>query len=327
MHHFLKSILPILLLALFMSCQPAPKPVELTVAGYQVKLDISEGRAPNDQTLKAISDEISSKAALLDPMTGDVLGKLNQTEPGEIVPCGDTLDALDELLEDTRSCYGAFDPTLQILWDVYDFSAGGRWVDDTELADALQWVDYHQVEIDREGILRKNDTVRIGFGPTLPGAITDWMLGEISDGTNSGMLTVGQCIALWGDRTEYTLDFKYPLDSETPAPQITVGHLKIQPGDFLAAIDDDEGYFFAHGQQFHMILSPITGRPEQWVRAAVVISRKSCLQASVYAYALMTMGPDRGREFLEESDNIEGLILTREHDVIASSGLADRFWR
>jgi thiamine biosynthesis lipoprotein len=315
------------------SCQPVPKPVELTVGGYDVTVETSGGHAFGPAALEEIVQGFSGRITELDPERGDILGKLNQTVPGEIIPCGDTLDTLDELLEDTRSCYGAFDPTLQILWDVYDFGsggrwvAGGRWVDDAELADALQWVDYHQVEIDRGGILRKNDTVRLGFGPSLPGAIADWLLGEISDGTSSGMITVDQCTAVWGNRDNYTLDFIYPLESQIKDIQLTVGHLKIQPGDCVAALDDDEGYFFAHGQRFHMILSPITGRPEQWVRAAVVISRKSCLQASVYAYALMAMGPDRGKEFLEEADNIEGLILTRNFEVIASSGLADRFWR
>ena len=147
-------------------------------------------------------------------------------------------------------------------------------------------------------------------------------------GWKGGRLEAGNCMTIWGSAIkEYTYDVKYPLgEVDESVPQLTIGHIKLRPGDYLAALDDSEGAFFAHGEVYHMVLDPRTGKPERSVRAAVVVSRDSCLQASIYAYGIMVMGLDRGMEFLDETDGVEGLILTEDHELHASGGLGDRFW-
>jgi thiamine biosynthesis lipoprotein ApbE len=312
-------------------CNPyAPKSASFVVGAYTVTVDGPRNQVPNDETLQRISQELSSRLAMLDPATGEVLGRLNDSEPGEIIPAGPVSTTLEEVLSCTTNCFGAFDPTLQILWDVYDFADGGRYVSDQELADAIRWVDFRQVEMDRDGILRKTENTRMGLGPTLPGAVADWSKAALGGGGMvSGRVQVGQCVVLWGAQTQdYVYDVKYPLDQiAKDETQLTIGHLKLKPGESLAAIDDDEGFFFAHGERYHRVLNPLDGRPEGSVRAAVVVCEESCLQAAIYAYALMVMGLDRGMQFLDETDGVEGLILTEDHQLHASGGLSDRFWR
>jgi len=271
----------------------------------------------------------------IDPVDGDVLGRLNNSEVGEVVPCGDVYDSISSLLAYTDECYGAYDPTLQILWDVYDFENGGRYVSDYELADALQWVGYNEVEIEENGILRKGENVRFGFGPVITGAIVDWAVGNMTEsGIEDYAVSCGHCATIHGDVEGRRWDafslqqIQYPLDKLTDdAYQQPIGTIRLQPDEYIAAIDDDEKYFFAHGDQYHQVIDPIMGVPTRNVLMVVVVSDESCLQASVFAYAVMVMGVERGLEFLDDTDGVEGLIYSEPGEVHVSGGLGDRFWR
>ena len=76
-----------------------------------------------------------------------------------------------------------------------------------------------------------------------------------------------------------------------------------------------------------MILDPSTGRPQELVREAIVVSDDSSLQASIYAYAIMVMGLDKGIKFLDQTQGVSGLILTGDHRADVSGKIANRFWR
>jgi len=320
------------LIVLPASCvPPQPKNLVWTIEDYPVTVTIEPGQKITPDAESGILDELKDRAGMLDPAEGDVLGRLNLSDQGEVVPAGRVSETLTKLLQYSRECFGAFDPTVQVLWDVYDFNHGGRRVTDAEIADALQWVDYKLVEMDRGGILRKGENVRVGLGPTMPGAIADWASDLARrEGIERGKVNAGQCVKVWGevDDKSRVYEFRYPLDKRLSDEfQPTVGFVKLDTGESLAALDDDEGYFFAGGEQFHMVLSPLTGKPVRDISAVVIVSKESCLQASVFAYAVMVMGLDRGLEFLDETEGVEGLILTHDGKVHASGGLGDKFWR
>jgi len=298
----------------------------------RLEIEFHGKRAAKDmQSLGISTESLVERIELVDPVEGDVLGRLNDSEVGELVPAGPVADTLSDLLSYSGQCFGAFDPTLQILWDVYDFELGGRRVRQGEVEDALTWVDYSLVEMDGDSILRKREHVRAGFGPTLPGAVVDWVAQMVERNELSGVsVAVNGSFNYLGERgnESHVYELRYPIDAESAdVLQLTLGHLRLEPGEYLAALDDDEKRFIAGGEMQHMILDPISGRPVRSVRAALVVSKESCLQASVFAYAVMVMGPDRGLEFLDEMDGVEGLLVTEEHDVRVSGGLGDRFWR
>ncbi len=287
------------------------------------------GRSPVHHAV--VSDQLNARLDLADPHDGRILGQLNDSEVGEVISAEPIADTISNLLRYSEECYGAFDPTVQILWDVYEFDSGGRRVQNEEIIDALQWVNRDLVEMDGTCIFRKGEHVRVGFGPTLPGAIVDWTL-EVAERTGmvDFLVRAGQCMAVVGEMDDEArvYEFMYPLDKPAEDnPQLTMGYIRLAPGEYLAAMDDDEKFFFAGGNRYHMILNPITGRPTDDLRAAIVVSRESCLQAAVFACAVMVMGEERGPEFLDETEGVEGLVLTADHEVIVSSGLGDRFWR
>ncbi len=317
---------PAIFLLLLLSCSP-PKPVQLSVDDWPVEVSVSSRNASVETAIQDATDRVQAVVDSLKPHDGQILGTLNASDPGELIEMGEVSDILINCLAYTDQCFGAFDPTLQILWDVYDFDFGGRFVSDSELREALLFVDYKMLEIDDGSILRKGENIRMGFGPTIGGVIVDLLHDELNkEQLEWELIRVGHNVV--SNTDDHTFDFNYPLDKVTDdALQLNFGHIRLAPGEFLSAIDQDEKFFFARGNYYHQLLSPVDGRPVDELRAALVVSGESCLQASIFAYAVMIMGEERGIEFLDETEGVEGLVLTEDHDVIVSGGLGERFWR
>ncbi|MCX6647624.1 MAG: FAD:protein FMN transferase [bacterium] len=328
MKTLLDNLLPAFcLLILFgISCKP-PAPIETSVNDLGVSILQPAGKKSSVEVINAVLDRVKPKIDALNPLDGDVLGDLNDSEVGELIPMGDVSVVLTECMKYTADCYGAFDATLQILWDVYDFKLGGRFVSDAELAEALPLVDYSKIEIDDGSILRMAENVRMGFGPTISGAVVDLVIDEMnSEGFEWDTIKVGDCEAV---STETTYDFYYPLNeaSSDESDLSLMGHIRLSPGEFIAAIDDDELFFFSHGNYYHEVIEPIQGKPVEGVKAAVVVCSESGLQASIFAYAVMVMGEERGIEFLNETEGVEGLVLLEGGRIVVSGGLEDKYWR
>jgi len=301
-----------------------------TLGGYDAWVTSND-----DQDLDLARFETATEATgvlwgNLKPHESGFLAGLNDSEAGEVIHLSNEGAFVKSLFEYSDQCYGAFDPTLQILWDVYDFDLGGRYVSDEELSDALELVDSSLIEITDESILRKDENARMGFGPTMQGALTDGYVIAFteSDYSYSRIHVDHSLYYSTLNETDWDYEFKYPLDAVGPDEiQLDFGTIRLIPGDYLAAMDNDENGFFAHGNFYHMVLSPVDGRPVDGIKCAIVVSRESCLQASVFSYALMVMGVDRGMEFLDEMEGVEGLMLTDDDEILVSGGLADRFWR
>lgn len=323
--HGIKILGFIAMIVVFVSCRP-PAPLETSINDQPVSILLPSGDKANAEVIYDVIERVESRVDALDTHEGSVLGALNSSEVGEIIEMGDVSGILTDCFEYSEQCYGAFDPTLQILWDVYDFELGGRYVSDSELEEALLLVDSGFIEITDDGILRKEEDVRMGFGPTIGGAIVDLMVEEMdSVDLEWEVLSVGENMAV---RKETVYDFFYPFDERTDEPSMyLLGHVRLQPGEFLSVLDQDVNYFFSHGDYFHQVVDPIYGKPVDEVRAAVVVTGESGLQASIFAYAVMVMGEERGIEFLNETDGVAGLVLLDDARVVVSGGLEERFWR
>jgi len=328
----------VLVVAALSCSRPAVEKIsEFDIDGIHVRANLPRNSVLTIDQTEKISGQVSNIIRALNPVDGDVLGKLNDSVVGEMIPTAPVANVINQAVKSSYDSYGAFDPTLQILWDVYDFELGGRYVSVAELADALRWVDYRRVELYEDKILRKGENVRFGLGPALSGALLDILMAEFGaeniaiDDVSVGGTGIGKsaeaCLSA-SEENPAVFDFVYPIEQPAQdAPQSVFGHVRLNPGEFAFALDDDENFFYTHGSRYHMVLDPLTGLPTDEVRAVLIVSKISCTHAATMAYAVMVMGKIRGLEYFDENSDIEGIILLDEGEVNVSSGLGDRFWR
>jgi len=335
------SIVIILVLLIFQnsSCTRVvdEKITEFDYQGTRVLINLEGNSTLSQEQFDEISADVSEITEVLHPVDGKVLGDFNINYSGGAVPTSPVTEIIEQALKSSYETYGAFDPTLQILWDVYDFELDGRFVSEGELADALQWVDYTKVEFLDDEILKSDENYRFGLGPTSTGALIDIFAQEFQvwnidldwisiGGTGDGAAAVA-CLNS-DEENPFVFDVVYPVVRiSEDLMQPVFGHIQLESGEFVAVIDDDRKAFFAHGNRYHMVLDPLTGKPTDEIREVVVVSKISCMHASTMAYAVMVMGKIRGLEYIEENAEIEGVMVLDEGVVHVSGGLEDRFWR
>lgn len=86
-----------------------------------------------------------------------------------------------------------------------------------------------------------------------------------------------------------------------------------------------ERKFEKDGKLYHHILSPFNGYPVDNDLASVTIVTKESINADSLSTATFSLGLNKGLEFLESMDGVEGIFVTKEKKVYITEGLKDTF--
>ena len=77
--------------------------------------------------------------------------------------------------------------------------------------------------------------------------------------------------------------------------------------------------YFDDDKKFHHIVDPRTGYSATELISVTIITGKA-VDADAIATAVFVLGPDEGLEFIEKFTDVEGLLITKEKEIIKSSG-------
>lgn len=91
----------------------------------------------------------------------------------------------------------------------------------------------------------------------------------------------------------------------------------------IATSGDYESYFEIGGRRYHHLLDPRTGMPAFGTRSVSAIA-KDAASADAYATAIFVLGPERGLALVEQTPDLEVVIVDANNQVIVSTGLDDR---
>ncbi len=78
-----------------------------------------------------------------------------------------------------------------------------------------------------------------------------------------------------------------------------------------------------HGRIMHHLLDPRTGEPAQTDAVSVTVVADRTVLAEVYAKVALILGVERGLDYLNQIDGIEGLIYTANSKIVTTTGLED----
>ncbi|MYK69464.1 MAG: FAD:protein FMN transferase, partial [Gammaproteobacteria bacterium] len=105
---------------------------------------------------------------------------------------------------------------------------------------------------------------------------------------------------------------EHPREPGTMLGTIEVRHQGVATsGDYMRTYTAD--------LRHHHIVDPRTGASPGHASAATVVAR-SAMDADALATAAMVLGPVHGIELLERLDGAEGLIVTKDLDLVRSAG-------
>jgi thiamine biosynthesis lipoprotein len=230
----------------------------------------------------------------------------------------------DDLLANIRkSAYygelssGAFDITVQPILDLYkeSFEVNKRPPTDDEVKNELEKVDYSEIEA-------SDDRVSIGPGQkiTLGGVAKGYAVDKVIElikakGIENALVNAGGDIRTIGKKAgsiEWTIALANPRDKKE---YITI----IRMSDKAVVTSGDYERYFDDDMKFHHIVNPLTGYSADELISVTIVA-ENAFDADAISTSVFVMGPEKGLELIEGLDNVEGLLITSEKEIIKSSG-------
>ena len=187
---------------------------------------------------------------------------------------------------------------------------------ETDVMHARSLVGYRRVRLDAAGIAFARPGMSVSLDGIAKGYVLDRVVAQVTAAGAAGVLGRRGWGRLAGEGevagTGWPVGVEHPREPGTMLGTIEVRHQGVATsGDYMRAYTDD--------LRHHHIVDPRTGASPGHTSAATVVA-PSAMDADALATAAMVLGPVHGIELLERVDGAEGIIVTRELDLVRSSG-------
>ena len=213
---------------------------------------------------------------------------------------------------------GAFDPTFNAFWGLYNFKAGAqREPSLEEINERLPLVNYKNVELDanNQTVFLKKPGMKLGLGGIGQGYGVDKIVKKLKTRYKSGYVDGSGDTYFWGKKPNgelWTTAVRNPLDK-------TKDVIRIYGTDFaITTAGDDEKFFMVGDRRVHHILDPKTGRPANLVRQVTVIA-PTATEADALDTASFVLGTKEGKSIIEKK-NLAAVFIT-DKEVTVTKGL------
>ena len=277
-------------------------------------------------SLQAVSD-LRSAFSVIDDIDGWMSDWKPHTELSQInaaagvrgvVVRDELFDILQTALQISRKTGGAFDPTFNAFWGLYNFKPGHqRAPTEAEIAERLPLVDYKSVRIDKEKrqVFLVKKGMKLGLGGIGQGYAVERMSQKLRRLYTAGYVDGSGDTYFWGRKPNgelWTTGIRDPRNKEKII-------LRIHATDVaITTCGDDEKFFFQGNRRIHHIIDPKNGKPAQLSRQTTIIAATPTM-ADAYDTATFVLGPARSKP-LVESLGMEGVFVD-DNGVTLTAGL------
>ena len=278
-----------------------------------------------EAALTAAQNEIERLDALfsISSASGDIM-PLNQNHTGEV--SDDTKTLVQRALEISDATGGLFDCTIEPVMRAWGFpSQKYRVPSPTELQELLAHVDYHQVQLSGNTVTIPYN-VQIDLGGIAKGYASARVMDVFAEnGVKSGIISLGgnvQALGLKPDGSRWRVGIQNPDNEEDTFAMVQIeNEAVITSGGY-------QRYFDQNGTRYHHIIDPRTGYPaDSGIISSTIVSKDGTL-ADGLSTSLFIMGLDEASDFWRKNqDNFDAILMTSDHQVYVTKGIADRFSR
>lgn len=234
----------------------------------------------------------------------------------------DVFTVVKKALSFAAKSNGAFDPTiapLVKLWGIGENHSSTPPLEELIIADK-SLIGYKNVELNEgNSVFLKKKGMKIDLGGIAKGYIADKVKEYLlSQGVQRGIINLGGNILVLGSKPEsqsWQIGIQNPFDSRGNYIGIAevIDKTIVTSGIY-------ERYFFFEGKRYHHILDPVTGYPVENDLASVTIIADQSIDADALSTSLFILGVEEGLKLIEETGQSEAVFVTKDKNVIYSSG-------
>jgi thiamine biosynthesis lipoprotein len=315
-----KIIITILLLLLLTSCTSIKKTEKTQeLMGTFVTITVyDEDKDKAEQAIEKAFREIKRIENLLSSFKNDSeLYLLNNygyiTEPSK-----DIIYNLEKSVYYGNLTDGSFDITVKPILDLYSrsFKNYGKPPTDEQIKKTLLYVDYSKIRINKENnVIVLADKMKITLGGIAKGYAIDKAIELLKEQEiKHALINAGGDMRAIGNKGKdnWQIALQNPRKKREHIAIISINNKSL-------ATSGDYERFYDDSKEFHHIIDPTTGYSAQELISVTIITDKA-IDADALATSVFVLGKEKGLELIESLDNVEGLIITKEKEIIKSSG-------
>jgi thiamine biosynthesis lipoprotein len=215
---------------------------------------------------------------------------------------------------------GAFDVTVQPLWEVYaEAQRSGRLPGPEAIEAARSKVDWRRVEVsaDRVRLLGRGTAV------TLNGIAQGFAADRVADalrrhGIEHALVNTGEIGAVGGkqDGEPWTVGIRHPREPKAHlALAGLAGRSLATSGDYATRFGDD--------YRDHHLFDPRTGRSPAAFASVSVVAPAAC-EADALSTAVFVLGPEAGLQLVRSTPGAEALLVFKDGRTLATADFPTR---
>lgn len=239
----------------------------------------------------------------------------------------DTLKVVEKGIYYGQLSEGLFDITVGPLARLWGIGTENPQIPgSTRINNALGLVDYRDVEINQETkeIFLKRPGMVIDLGGIAKGYAADEAKKVLmAEGIEHAIINLGGNVLTVGPKHDggpWNIGIKDPYNPNGSL----LGFVRIQDKTVVTS-GDYERYFEKDGKRYHHILNPYTGFPGNNEIKGVTLIAHSSFDADALSTTVFLLGVEKGMQLVESLDGIEAVAITRDRQVVISSGMGDAF--
>ncbi|MBI4777387.1 FAD:protein FMN transferase [Candidatus Desantisbacteria bacterium] len=266
--------------------------------------------------------EIEKIATVRDPKSE--IFKINQQADKSLVDVSyEMCEILKESLKYSKITDGAFDVTIGVLSELWNFASATAPPPRMKIIDSTLLVGYEDVKFDinKRQVLLGRKGMKIDLSSVEKGYAVEEAAKVLTDaGYHNFLISLGDNIKAVGTN-QWGFPWKVGIRHPRSRNNILTT-LKLQ--DMAVATSGDyEHYFTSAGQRYHHILDPQSGYPVSNGCVSVTIITPSAFVADILSTAVFVLGQKAGMDIIEDLEQVEGVIVT-DKDILVSSGLTEK---
>jgi thiamine biosynthesis lipoprotein len=289
--------------------------------GAVVEFVDDHGRARAERIARAVENEarrIEWKFSRY--REASVVSEINRNAGRTPVAVDEETDMLVEsALELSRLTGGRFDPTVGALRRAWDFRSG-RVPSSGEIAALLPLVNAAAVSRRDRTVFLRCPGMELDLGGVGKEYAVDRAAGILlEEGIRAAIVNFAGDVRTIGSRSDGR---PWSVGVADPRSRTRCRFAVRVLGDGgIATSGDYERGFVKDGVRYHHILDATTGWPARGVVSATVVAG-SAFRAGRFATAAFLLGASEGLALLEQTRGVEGVLITEEEAVLATSGMA-----
>jgi thiamine biosynthesis lipoprotein len=312
----LKILLSLLILIMFFasSCKPRKEPVLVKIAGetqgtYYAITYYTHDSLNLQTSVDSLLHRFDSTASTYKP--NSIISRLNNNDTSARADDMFTI-IFNKAIEISESTGGAFDITVGPLVKAWGFGLTNRLKMDQHIVDSLlPLVGYKKVKLEKGMLVKTEPDICVDFNAIAQGYAVDVVAAFFDlKGIKSYLIDIGGEVLArntkpGGEKWNVAIEMpaKNADDERSIQAVVSLQDMAISTSGSYRKFYEENGIRYSH------TIDPSNGYPVKHSLLSVSVLAEDCMTADAYATALMVMGVEKGKEFLEKMPQIDAYFI------------------